>query len=125
MAPLITQGFLPLVVGAHQGTSNFKFRGKFRQRVFLPCFYSENLLRKIFTVSNISFTFDFFFTQFVDVLNPVMAIDILIEKMNSEMSGPNMWHFIYVLKSILFDRGEKADEILQTEVSTNTCLINN
>ena len=31
------------------------------------------------------------------------------------MSGPNMWHFIYVLKSILFDRGEKADEILHTE----------
>ena len=26
-----------------------------------------------------------------------------------------MWHFVYVLKSILFDRGEKADEILLTE----------
>lgn len=72
-------------------------------------------MRKIFTVTNISFTFDFFFTQFVDVLNPVMAVDILIEKLTSEMSGPNMWHFIYVLKSILFDRGEKADEILHNE----------
>jgi len=47
-----------------------------------------------------------------------MSIDILIEKLESEMSGPNMWHFIYVLKSILFDRGEKADEILYTEVFT-------
>lgn len=44
-----------------------------------------------------------------------MVIDILVEKLTSEMSGPNMWHFIYVLKSILFDRGEKADEILHTE----------
>jgi hypothetical protein len=26
-----------------------------------------------------------------------------------------MWHFVYVLKSILFDRGEKTDEILQGE----------
>ena len=74
-------------------------------------------MRKIFSVTNISFTFDFFFSQFVDVLNPVMAIDILVEKLESEMSGPNMWHFVYVLKSILFDRGEKAEEILLTEVS--------
>ena len=58
--------------------------------------YSENLLRKIISVTNISFTFDFFFAQFVDVLNPVMAIDILVEKLDSEMSGPNMWHFVYV-----------------------------
>lgn len=64
------------------------------------------------SVTNISFTFDFFFAQFVDVLNPVMGIDILVEKLESEMSGTNMWHFIYVLKSILFDRGEKADEII-------------
>jgi hypothetical protein len=51
----------------------------------------------------------------VDYLNPVMAIDIMIEKLQSEMSGTNMWHFVYVLKSILFDRGEKTDEILLTE----------
>ena len=66
-------------------------------------------------MSNICFTFDFFFAQFVDYLNPVMAIDIMIEKLYSEMTGTNMWHFVYVLKSILFDRGEKADEILLTE----------
>ena len=66
-------------------------------------------------MSNICFTFDFFFAQFVDYLNPVMAIDIMIEKLQSEMSGTNMWHFVYVLKSILFDRGEKTDEILQGE----------
>jgi hypothetical protein len=62
-------------------------------------------------VTNISFTFDVFFSQFVDILNPVMGIDILVEKLDSEMSGMSMWHFIYVLKSILFDRGEKADEL--------------
>ena len=45
-----------------------------------------------------------------------MAIDILVERLQSEMSGPNMWHFVYVLKSILFDRGEKADDILEIEV---------
>ncbi len=28
-----------------------------------------------------------------------------------------MWHFVYVLKSILFDRGEKAEEILLSEVN--------
>ena len=55
-------------------------------------------------MSNICFTFDFFFAQFVDYLTPVMAFDIMIEKLQSEMSGTNMWHFIYVLKSILFDR---------------------
>ena len=66
-------------------------------------------------MSNICFTFDFFFAQFVDYLNPVMAIDIMIERLQSEMSGTNMWHFVYVLKSILFDRGEKTDEILQGE----------
>ena len=48
-----------------------------------------------------------------------MAIDILIEKLESDMSGPNMWHFVYVLKSILFDR-EIADEILLTEVKATS-----
>jgi hypothetical protein len=96
----------------HRHETNFKCKSK---KCDYYQFYSENLLRKIITVTNISFTFDFFFAQFVDVLNPVMAIDILVEKLNSEMSGPNMWHFIFVLKSILFDRGEKADEILHTE----------
>ena len=62
-------------------------------------------------MTNISFTFDFFLSEFVDLLNPVMGIDILVEKLDSEMSGPNMWHFVYVLKSILFDRGVKAEEI--------------
>ena len=33
------------------------------------------------------------------------------------MNGTNMWHFVYVLKSILFDRGEKAEEILLSEVN--------
>ena len=66
-------------------------------------------------MSNICFTFDFFFAQFVDYLNSVMAIDIMIERLQSEMSSTNMWHFVYVLKSILFDRGEKTDEILQGE----------
>lgn len=78
---------------------------------------SENLLRRIISVSNISFTFDFFFAEFVDVLNPVMGIDIVVDKLESEMNGPNMWHFVYVLKSILFDRGQKAEEILLVEVS--------
>lgn len=102
---------VPFQIKTHQET-NSRFRGKHKNYQII---FSENLLRKIFTVTNISFTFDFFFTQFVDVLNPVMAVDILIEKLTSEMSGPNMWHFIYVLKSILFDRGEKADEILHNE----------
>jgi hypothetical protein len=44
-----------------------------------------------------------------------MTIDIMIERLQSEMSGTNMWHFVYVLKSKLFDRGEKTDEILQRE----------
>ena len=69
-------------------------------------------MRKIFSVNNISFTFDFLKTEFVDSLNPNMAIDILVEKLESEMNGPNMWHFVYVLKSILFDRGEKPEEII-------------
>ena len=51
-----------------------------------------------------------------------MGIDILVEKLESEMSGPNMWHFVYVLKSILFDRGEKAEEILLTEVNYLACF---
>lgn len=71
-----------------------------------------------------SFTFDFFFAQFVDVLNPVMSIDILVEKLESEMSGPNMWHFVYVLKSILFDRGEKAEEIVTTESKRQEEILN-
>ena len=72
-------------------------------------------MRKIFSVSNICFTFDFFFAQFVDYLNPDMAIDIMIERLQNDMPGTNMWHFVYVLKSILFDRGKKTDEILQGE----------
>lgn len=103
---------LTLFLIEHLQETNFKCKSKIFE---INLSFSENLLRKIITVSNISFTFDFFFAQFVDVLNPVMAIDILVEKLNSEMSGPNMWHFIFVLKSILFDRGEKADEILHTE----------
>jgi hypothetical protein len=31
------------------------------------------------------------------------------------MSGTNMRHFVYILKSILSDRAEKTDEILQGE----------
>ena len=44
-----------------------------------------------------------------------MAFDIMIERMQSEMSGTNMRHFVYVLKSILFERGRKNDKILQGE----------
>jgi hypothetical protein len=32
------------------------------------------------------------------------------------MNGPDMWHFIYVLKSILFNRGERAAKDLLIEV---------
>ena len=41
---------------------------------------------------------------------------MLVEKITSEMSGPNMWHFVYVLKSILFERGFKTEEIKLNEV---------
>lgn len=47
-----------------------------------------------------------------------MLIDMIVEKIDSEMNGPNMWHFIYVLKSILFDRGFKTEEIMLNEVRT-------
>lgn len=67
-------------------------------------------------MNNIEFTFDFLKEEFVDHLNSKMSIDILIEKLESEMDGPNMWHFVYVLKSILFDRGEKAAESVLIEV---------
>ena len=66
-------------------------------------------------MSNICFTFDFFFAQFVDYLNSVMVIDIMIERLQNDMPGTNMWHFVCVLKSILFDWGKKTDEILQGE----------
>ncbi len=73
-------------------------------------------MRKIITVHNISFTFDFLKEEFVDSINPNLSIDILVEKLESEMNGPNMWHFIYVLKCILFERGFKTEEILTNEV---------
>lgn len=76
-----------------------------------PIKWGENLLRKIVTVNDIRFIFEFLNENYVDYLNPKIYIDILIEKLNGEMNGANMWHFIYVLKAILFDRGEKAIEI--------------
>lgn len=45
-----------------------------------------------------------------------MSIDITVNKLEAEVNGPNMWHFIFVLKSILFDRGEKAAEMVLIEV---------
>lgn len=99
----------PTVINLENPTFWISNLGESTGNIFDP---SENLLRKVISVTNISFTFDFFFAQFVDVLNPVMGIDILVEKLESEMSGTNMWHFIYVLKGILFDRGEKSDEII-------------
>ena len=53
----------------------------------------------------------------MDSLNPKMSIDILLEKLEIEMNGPNMWHFVYVLKAILFERGFKTEEILFHEVN--------
>lgn len=67
-------------------------------------------------MENINFTFDFLMEDYVDYLNPQISIDILVDKLVSEMNGPNMWHFIYVLKTILFDRGEKAAEAVLIEV---------
>lgn len=73
-------------------------------------------MRKIITVNNVNFTFDFLEEEFVDHLNSKISIDILVEKLESEMNGPNMWHFVHVLKTILFDRGEKAAELILIEV---------
>lgn len=73
-------------------------------------------MRKIFTMNNIAFTFDFLNEEFVDYMNSKLSIDIFVEKLSSDMNGSNMWHFIYVLKSILFDRGEKAEEVIIIEV---------
>lgn len=36
------------------------------------------------------------------------------------MTGSDMWHFIYVLKAILFNRGEKATRDLLIEVIFQT-----
>ncbi|CDW78547.1 UNKNOWN [Stylonychia lemnae] len=77
---------------------------------------SENLLRKIITVKNIQFTFNFLEEEYADHLNPSMLIDMLVEKIDSEMNGPEMWHFVYVLKSILFDRGFKTEELKMSEI---------
>lgn len=72
---------------------------------------------------NISFTFDFLKEDFVDNFNPGMSIDILVEKLESEMSGPNMWHFVYVLKSILFEKGFKTEEIQRDEVLIKVFIV--
>ena len=44
-----------------------------------------------------------------------MAFDIMIERMQSEMSGTNMRQFVYVLKSILDEMGRKNDKIQEGE----------
>jgi hypothetical protein len=72
-------------------------------------------------VKNINFKFDFLEEEFVDHYNAKNSIDIVIEKLVADMNGPNMWHFIYVLKSILFDRGEKAAEMVLIEVRFIYC----
>lgn len=77
---------------------------------------SDNLLRKIIEVRGVKFTFEFLKEEFVSHSNSKMAIDIVVERLDAEINGPNMWHFIYVIKSILFDRGEKAAEIVLIEV---------
>jgi hypothetical protein len=74
-------------------------------------------LRKIFTVLGLSLNIDFLKGEFVDYLNAKSSIDIIVEKLEGDMDGPNMWHFIHVLKSILFDRGEKDAECVLIEVS--------
>ena len=44
-----------------------------------------------------------------------MAVDTRIKCLQSKMSGTNMRNFVCVIKSILFDSGEKTDEGLQME----------
>mmetsp|Transcript_17388 Transcript_17388/g.16589 ORF Transcript_17388/g.16589 Transcript_17388/m.16589 type:complete len:110 (+) Transcript_17388:1381-1710(+) len=76
---------------------------------------NETALTRIIGISNISFTFDFIDEKFINQLNAQMSITLLIENLNSEMSGENMWHFVYVLKAILFCRGERAARDLLIE----------
>ena len=64
-------------------------------------------------MSNICFTFGYFFAQVAD--QPVIAIELMIKRLQSKMSGTNMRNFVCVIKSILFDSGEKTDEGLQGE----------
>lgn len=50
-------------------------------------------------------TFGYFFAQVAD--QPVIAIDLMIKRLQSKMSGTNMRNFVCVFKSILFDRGRR------------------
>lgn len=79
-------------------------------------YFSDNLLRRIIQVKGVNFTFEFLKENFVSHINSKISIDIVVDRLDAEINGPNMWHFIYVLKSILFDRGEKAADIVLIEV---------
>lgn len=58
-----------------------------------------NHLKKIFHITNISFSLDFLKDEYVDYLNAENSISIIIDKFESEMTGPNMWHLVDVLRS--------------------------
>ncbi len=74
-------------------------------------------MSKIFAVHNSVFTFGFFSNEeFMNSSNAKQSVDIFVESLVGELSGPNMWHFIYVLKSILVSRGERAARDLLIEV---------
>ena len=45
----------------------------------------------------------------------LIAIDLIIKRLQSKMSATNMRNFVCVLISILIDSGEKTDEGLQGE----------
>lgn len=76
---------------------------------------SENLLRKIIFVNNMSFKFDFLNEDFVDNLNPKLTFDVDIERMEGSFNGSEWWRFYEVIEQIVLSRGEKAAEVILIE----------
>ena len=76
---------------------------------------TENLLRKIIFVNDISFNFGFLKTNFVDNFNPKLTLDILVEKLEGSMNGSEWNSFYDIVNRLLMSRGEKAAEAIQIE----------
>lgn len=71
-------------------------RGYYYQQNFGSA--SENLLRKILFVNDISFNFEFLTDDFVDNNNPSLTLDIKVERVEGSVSGQDWTRFLQVLE---------------------------
>ena len=68
----------------------------------------EHVLNKILSVEHYELSVEILNDRNVSYQNPKISIAMHTQKIQSEVDGPNMWHFLSVFAELVFSRGEKS-----------------